>query len=172
MSNNELVGILLPRGNCPPKVNKWVNRGLVVKVTKMPTLCNSVGAGDTHSSERKSRADYKHSPNTPQSQRGARKHPVWSLPKHVLETQYTCGKRLVRSKESKRELFRAGIKRHVWQKPNTDEDPENTMAIGKHGGGSITLPLCTSLRRNPNEIRFRSWLWRHKMEKSLLKSGK
>uniref|UniRef100_A0A674PB52 Tc1-like transposase DDE domain-containing protein n=1 Tax=Takifugu rubripes TaxID=31033 RepID=A0A674PB52_TAKRU len=53
-------------------------------------------------------------------------------------------KKVLRSDETKIELFGHNAKQYVWRKSNTAHHPEHTIPTVKHGGGSIMVWACFS----------------------------
>ncbi|KAG2466374.1 TC1A transposase, partial [Polypterus senegalus] len=61
--------------------------------------------------------------------------------RHLKDSQ-TMRNKILRSDETKIELFGVNARRHVWRKPGTAHHQANTIPTVKHGGGSIMLWGC------------------------------
>ena len=59
--------------------------------------------------------------------------------KHHSRDSEAMGQKVLRSDETKMELFGLNAKRYVWHKPNTEHHPKNTIPTVKHIAGSIML---------------------------------
>ena len=87
--------------------------------------------------------------------------------KEHLDDLEEAWEKVMRSDETKMELFGINSTRHVWRKRNAVYNPKNTIPTVKHGGGNLMLWGCFSakgigrlhcIERRMNGVMFREIL--------------
>ena len=66
--------------------------------------------------------------------------------KEHLDDPKEAWEKMMRSDETKIELFGINSIRRVWRKRNAEYNPKNTIVTGKHGGGNLMLWGCFSAK--------------------------
>ena len=66
--------------------------------------------------------------------------------KEHLDDPEEAWEKVMRSDETKIELFGINSTRHVWRKRNAEYNPKNTIPTVKHGGGNLMLWGCFSAK--------------------------